>query len=101
MESRPTYTIVDRAALALSGGLMLLGLGVLGVVEILAGQPYSPAAMTNDAGGSTEAQPERTGERVDEKVKKLVLVDCTVRLVWLLGHTSPSGRLQLTSFVRY
>lgn len=42
--------IIDRAAMALSAGLMLLGIVVLGVVEILAGQPYSPAPITNDAG---------------------------------------------------
>jgi hypothetical protein len=44
------YTIVDRAALALSGALMLLGIVVLGIVEILAGQPYGAAPLTNDAG---------------------------------------------------
>lgn len=48
MESN--YTIVDRAALTLSGALMLLGIAVLGVVEILAGQPYGAAPLTNDAG---------------------------------------------------
>ncbi|GAA0511895.1 hypothetical protein SAMN04488066_10491 [Halorubrum aquaticum] len=42
--------IIDRAAMALSAGLMLLGTVVLGVVEILAGQPYSPVQITNDAG---------------------------------------------------
>ena len=42
--------IIDRAAMALSAGLMLFGLVVLGVVEILAGEPYSPAPITNDAG---------------------------------------------------
>jgi hypothetical protein len=42
--------IIDKAAMALSGGLMLLGVVVLGIVEILAGQPYGAAPMTNDAG---------------------------------------------------
>ncbi|MFC5135861.1 MULTISPECIES: hypothetical protein [Haloferacaceae] len=42
--------IIDRAAMALSAGLMLTGIVVLGVVEILAGQPYSPVPITNDAG---------------------------------------------------
>jgi hypothetical protein len=43
-------TIIDKAAMALSGGLMLLGVVVLGIVEILAGQPYGAAPLTNDAG---------------------------------------------------
>ncbi len=32
-------TVIDKAAMALSGGLMLLGVVVLGIVEILAGKP--------------------------------------------------------------
>ncbi|GCF12325.1 hypothetical protein Harman_02600 [Haloarcula mannanilytica] len=43
-------TVIDKAAMALSGGLMLLGVVVLGIVEILAGQPYGAAPLTNDAG---------------------------------------------------
>ncbi|AEM57042.1 hypothetical protein HISP_07315 [Haloarcula hispanica N601] len=43
-------TVIDKAAMALSGGLMLLGVVVLGIVEILAGKPYSAAPLTNDAG---------------------------------------------------
>ncbi|TKX82210.1 hypothetical protein [Halorubrum sp. SD626R] len=42
--------IIDKAAMALSAGLMLLGLVGMGILEILAGQPYSPVPMTNDAG---------------------------------------------------
>ncbi|WP_254273949.1 hypothetical protein [Haloarcula marina] len=42
--------IIDKAAMALSGGLMLLGIVGLGVVEILAGAPYGAAPVTNDAG---------------------------------------------------
>jgi hypothetical protein len=42
--------IIDKAAMALSGGLIVLGTVVLGIVEILAGQPYSPVPLTNDAG---------------------------------------------------
>jgi len=49
----------------------------------------------------TETHPKGSGERVDENVKKLVLVDFTVRLLWVRRHSSTSGRLQLTSFVRY
>jgi len=43
-------TVIDKAAMALSGGLMLLGVVVLGIVEILAGKPYGAAPLTNDAG---------------------------------------------------
>lgn len=41
---------IDRAVLALSGGLVLLGIVVLGAVEVLAGQPYGASPVTNDAG---------------------------------------------------
>jgi len=43
-------TLIDKAAMALSGGLMLLGIVGLGIVELLAGQPYGAAPITNDAG---------------------------------------------------
>ncbi|GAB3694018.1 hypothetical protein [Halorubrum pallidum] len=42
--------IIDRAAMVLSAGLMLLGIVGMGIVEILAGQPYSPVPMTDEAG---------------------------------------------------
>jgi hypothetical protein len=42
--------IIDTAARALSAGLMLFGIVVLGIVEILAGEPYSPVPITNEAG---------------------------------------------------
>ncbi|RLM71014.1 hypothetical protein DVK05_03320 [Halorubrum sp. Atlit-8R] len=42
--------IIDKAARALSAGLMLFGIVVLGLVETLAGQPFAPAPMTNEAG---------------------------------------------------
>jgi hypothetical protein len=45
-----TYNIIDKAALAASGALMLLGIVVLGVVEILDGPPYGAAPTTNEAG---------------------------------------------------
>jgi hypothetical protein len=41
---------IDRLALGLGGALMLIGVVVLGTVEILAGQPYGAAPVTNDAG---------------------------------------------------
>jgi hypothetical protein len=42
--------IIDKAAMALGGGLMALGIAGLGIVEILAGPPYGAAPMTNEAG---------------------------------------------------
>ncbi|TKX78136.1 hypothetical protein EXE53_22790 [Halorubrum sp. SD626R] len=42
--------IIDKAAMALSAGLMLLGIVGMGILEILAGQPYSPVPVTNEAG---------------------------------------------------
>jgi hypothetical protein len=49
---KPNYDIIDKAALALSGVLMLLGIVVLGIVEILAGEPFgaAPVEQTNEAG---------------------------------------------------
>lgn len=47
MQPRDT---IDRLALGLSGALMLVGVVVLGTVEILAGPPYGAAPVTNDAG---------------------------------------------------
>ncbi len=41
---------VDRAAILAGTGLMLFGTVVLGLIEILAGEPYSPAVITNEAG---------------------------------------------------
>jgi len=45
-------TTIDRALLALSGALVLTGTVVLGIVEILAGEPYgaAPVEQTNAAG---------------------------------------------------
>lgn len=44
------YTTIDKAMLGLSGALTILGVVVLGIVEIVAGKPYSPVPMTNEAG---------------------------------------------------
>lgn len=41
---------IDRAAMAVSGALITLGVVVLGFVEVLAGRPYGGAPLTNDAG---------------------------------------------------
>lgn len=46
------YTVIDKAALALSSALLLLGIVILGFVEVLTGQPYgaAPVEQTNEAG---------------------------------------------------
>lgn len=41
---------IQKAAMALGGGLIALGLVVLGIVEMLAGKPYGAAPLTNEAG---------------------------------------------------
>lgn len=42
--------IIDKAAMALSGGLLLLGIAGLGIVELVAGKPYGAVPLTNEAG---------------------------------------------------
>ncbi|WP_439026701.1 hypothetical protein [Haloarchaeobius sp. DT45] len=44
------YDVIDKALLGLSGALGLIGIVGLGIVEILAGEPYGAAPVTNDAG---------------------------------------------------
>jgi hypothetical protein len=71
------YNVIDKAALAASGALMLLGIVVLGIVEILAGQPYGAAPMTNDA-GEVIATP-----FVDPNIRTgLVIAGLLVLFVW-------------------
>ncbi|MBX0285563.1 hypothetical protein [Haloarcula salinisoli] len=41
---------IQKAAMALGGGLMVLGTAGLGIVEMLAGEPYGAAPLTNEAG---------------------------------------------------
>ncbi|ACM56625.1 hypothetical protein [Halorubrum lacusprofundi] len=42
--------IIDKAAMALSAGLMLLGIVGMGILEVLVGAPYGPVPLTNEAG---------------------------------------------------
>ncbi|GAA0554655.1 hypothetical protein ABNG02_10825 [Halorubrum ejinorense] len=44
---------IDKAARALSAGLMLFGIVVLGLVETFTGKPFAPAPITNEAGEVT------------------------------------------------
>ncbi|OYR58677.1 hypothetical protein [Halorubrum halodurans] len=67
--------IIDRAAMALSAGLMLVGIVVLGTIEILAGKPYSPVPITNDAG----------------EVVATPLVDPTLRTAFVLAGIGVLG----------
>jgi len=70
---------IDRAAMAVGGALILTGVVVLGIVEILAGKPYGPAPLTNDA-GEIIATP-----MVDPNVRTgLVVAGLVVLLVWQL-----------------
>ena len=48
--------LADRLAMALSGGLLLLGVVVTGLIETLDGAPRGAAPVTNDA-GEVIAQP--------------------------------------------
>jgi len=72
-----TKTTIDKAAMAVSGGLMLLGVVVLGLIETLAGKPYGAAPMTNDA-GEVVAMP-----LVDPNLRTgLVILGLVVLLLW-------------------
>jgi hypothetical protein len=83
MESN--ITMIDRAAIALGGGLMLLGIVVLGFAEVLAGQPYGAAPMTNDA-GEVIATP-----MVDPALRTgLVILGLAVLLLWGLYRFTAS-----------
>ena len=71
------FDAIDRAATGLSFALMLLGIVVLGVVEVLAGQPYGAAPVTNDA-GEVVATP-----MVDPTIRTgLVILGLAVLLLW-------------------
>lgn len=69
--------IIDRLALGLSGALVLVGIVGLGILEILAGQPYGAAPLTNDA-GEVIATP-----AVDPVVRTaVVLIGFGILLLW-------------------
>ncbi|MCT9097044.1 hypothetical protein [Haloarchaeobius sp. HME9146] len=71
--------IIDKTAMGLSGALMFLGIIGLGIVEILAGQPYGAAPVTNDA-GEVVATP-----AIDPALRTgLVLLGIVVLLLWRL-----------------
>jgi hypothetical protein len=77
------YNVIDKAALAASGALMMLGIVVLGVVEILDGPPYGAAPTTNEA-GEIIATP-----MVDPTLRTgLVIAGLVVLLLWGLYKTT-------------
>lgn len=72
-----TTTTVDRAAMALSGALLLLGVVVLGFVETFTGEPYGAVPLTNEA-GEIVATP-----TVDPTLRTgLVVAGLVVLLLW-------------------
>ncbi|QSG15958.1 hypothetical protein [Halapricum desulfuricans] len=71
------YNTIDRVLLGASSGLVLFSVVVLGVLEILAGKPYSPVEITNEA-GEVVATP-----AIDPTIRTgLVLLGLAVLLVW-------------------
>jgi hypothetical protein len=74
---KSNFGTIDKVAMFLSGGLMLLGIVVLGLVETLAGKPYGAAPLTNDA-GEVVATP-----MVDPALRTgLVLLGLMILLLW-------------------
>ncbi|GAB3322130.1 hypothetical protein EI982_01320 [Haloplanus rallus] len=70
-------TTIDNVAMALSGTLLTLGVVVLGIVEIVDGEPYGAAPVTNEA-GEVVATP-----GVDPAIRTgLVLAGLIVLLLW-------------------
>lgn len=91
------YTVIDRAALALSGALISLGVVVLGAVEVLAGPPYgaAPVEQTNDAGEVVNT----IYPAVDPTIRTgLVLAGLAVLLLWgLYRMTTPASDPEVTA----
>lgn len=77
MNTNTELNVIDRTAMGLSAALMLLGIVVLGIVEMLAGEPYGAAPLTNEA-GEVIATP-----FVDPTLRTgLVLAGLAVLLLW-------------------
>ena len=72
---------IDRAVMLVSTGLMFVGIVVLGVVEIAAGEPYSaaPVEVTNEAGEVVNT----LYPAVDPNIRTgLVIAGLLILLVW-------------------
>lgn len=80
------YHAIDKLAMAVGGALMLLGVVVLGFVEILGGEPYGAAPLMNDA-GEIVASP-----LIDPNIRTgLVILGLLVLLLWgLYRMASPT-----------
>lgn len=70
---------IDRMAMLLGTGLTLLGIVVLGIVEVIAGEPYGAVPLTNDA-GNVVATP-----AVDPTIRTgVVVAGLIVLLLWAI-----------------
>lgn len=72
---------IDKAALGLSGLLVVFGTVVFGIVEILAGKPYSPAPLeeTNEAGEVVNT----VAPAVDPTLRTgLIILALVILLLW-------------------
>ncbi len=81
MTLETTYDTIDKAMLGLSGALMMLGIVVLGIVEILAGKPYgaAPVEQTNEAGEVVNT----IYPAIDPTIRTgLVIAGLVVLLIW-------------------
>jgi hypothetical protein len=68
---------IDKVVMYGSGALLLLGIAVLGLVETLAGEPFAPAPITNDA-GEVIAQP-----MIDPSIRTgLVVLAIVILALW-------------------
>lgn len=92
---RQTINSIDKAAIALSGALMLLGVVVLGLAEILDGAPFGAAPVTNDA-GAIVATP-----LVDPNIRTgLVILGFLVLLLWGIYRMSLPTRFEVGEATR-
>jgi hypothetical protein len=86
MTRTQTIDTIDTAAMALSATLVLLGVVVLGIIEVLAGRPYGAAPLTNEA-SQVVATP-----AVDPALRTgLVILGLVVLLLWGLYRLAAPG----------
>lgn len=84
-----TITPIDRIAMGISSGLMLLGIIGLGIVELVAGKPYGAAPLTTES-GEVLATP-----AVDPNLRTgLVIAGLLVLLLWGLYKMATSVRTE-------
>ena len=86
---------IDKVAMLASSGLMFLGVVVLGLIEIVTGEPYGAAPVTNDA-GEVLATP-----TVDPNIRTgLVVAALVILLLWsvykLASPTPPADETTAT-----